>query len=78
MKETLWATSMFSFNSPTPKYFTDRDMKKIIQKIEQDYPKPACQREDGCIYAEAMQYTCVKCIQWKVSQTIIETVRNYN
>ena len=68
---------MFSFTGPMPIYFTDRDMEKIIQTIKEQYPKPSCQRENGCIYSQAMEYKCIKCIQWKVSQEIIKIIKEY-
>ena len=68
---------MFSFISPMPKYFTDIDMEKIIQIIKDEYPKPSCQRENGCIYSQAMEYTCAKCIRWKTSEKIIKIIKEY-
>jgi hypothetical protein len=77
---------MLSFKSPMPKYYTELDVKnmnikntkEIIEKIKNIFPKPSCQRKDGCIYSAALEYVCKECIKWETSQKIIEIIGGKN
>lgn len=51
--------------------------KKVVEnRIKNMYPQPECEKENGCIYENGLiDFVCIKHIEWKTSQEIINMVR---
>ena len=55
----------------TEKELRENTIKKIRKIIKENYKKPKCYTENGCVYESALEtFVCHKCIKWRTAMDI--------